>query len=109
VTNDIGSQLARHFVTQFGRAKHPIKGPPLKHDVFEMEVEPRLREGRVAHVWVDALRFEMARELARLVEDVRASMSDLDQKSTRASSARGSLAATAEGDQPDHASSQRDH
>ena len=32
-------------------------------------MKPRLRESKVAYVWVDALRFEMARELARLLED----------------------------------------
>ncbi len=66
---EVGSQLARHFVTQFGKAKHPIKGLPRQRDIFETEVKPRLRESRVAYVWVDALRFEMARELGRLLED----------------------------------------
>jgi hypothetical protein len=32
-------------------------------------VKPHLGEGKVAYVWVDALRFEMARELCRLLED----------------------------------------
>jgi hypothetical protein len=32
-------------------------------------VKPRLRDTKIAYVWVDALRFEMARELAQLLED----------------------------------------
>jgi len=32
-------------------------------------VKPKLTEGKVAYVWVDALRFEMARALCRLLKD----------------------------------------
>ena len=32
-------------------------------------MKPHLGEGKVAYVWVDALRFEMARELCRLLKD----------------------------------------
>ena len=32
-------------------------------------MKPLLGEGKVAYVWVDALRFEMARELCRLLKD----------------------------------------
>ena len=66
---EVGSQLARHFVTQFSKAKHPIAGLLRQRDIFETQVKPRLRESKVAYVWVDALRFEMARELAQLLED----------------------------------------
>jgi hypothetical protein len=66
---EVGSQLARYFVTQFSKAKHPIAGLGRQRDIFETHVKPRLRESKVAYVWVDALRFEMARELARLLED----------------------------------------
>ena len=65
---EVGSQLAKHFVTQFGKAKHPIKGLLRQRDIFETQVKPRLGEGKVAYVWVDALRFEMARELGRLLK-----------------------------------------
>ncbi len=37
-------------------------------DIFETQVKPQLGEGKIAYVWVDALRFEMARELCRLLE-----------------------------------------
>ena len=66
---EVGSQLARHFVTQFSKAKHPIAGLPRQRDVFDTQVKPKLRGSKVAYVWVDALRFEMARELAQLLAD----------------------------------------
>lgn len=66
---EVGSELAKHFVTQFQKAKHPIPGLLRQAEVFEKEVKPHLGEGKVAYVWVDALRFEMARELCRLLKD----------------------------------------
>jgi hypothetical protein len=66
---EVGSALAKHFVTQFSKVKHPVKGLLLQRDFFETQVKPKLDCGKVAYVWVDALRFEMARELARLLKD----------------------------------------
>ena len=66
---EVGSELSRHFITQFHKAKHPIKGLLRQRDIFEKQVKPHLSEGKVAYVWVDALRFEMARELWRLLKD----------------------------------------
>jgi len=66
---EVGSELAKHFVTYFQKAKHPIKGLLRQREVFERRVKPHLGEGKVAYVWVDALRFEMARELCRLLKD----------------------------------------
>ena len=66
---EVGSELAKHFVTYFQKAKHPIKGLLQQRDIFEKQVKPHLGVGKVAYVWVDALRFEMARELCRLLKD----------------------------------------
>ncbi|WAS06087.1 PglZ domain-containing protein [Gloeomargaritales cyanobacterium VI4D9] len=66
---EVGSALAKHFITQFAKAKHPIEGLLRQRDIFEKQVKPHLSEGKVAYVWVDALRFEMARELSRLLEN----------------------------------------
>ncbi len=66
---EVGSALAKHFITHFQKAKHPIKGLLRQRDIFENQVKPLLSEGKVAYVWVDALRFEMARELCRLLKD----------------------------------------
>jgi len=66
---EVGSELAKHFITHFQKAKHPIKGLLRQRDIFEKQVKPHLGEGKVAYVWVDALRFEMALELCRLLKD----------------------------------------
>jgi hypothetical protein len=66
---EVGSELAKHFITTFQKAQHPIKGLTQQRDIFEKQVKPLLSEGKVAYVWVDALRFEMARELSRLLKD----------------------------------------
>lgn len=66
---EVGSALAKHFVSTFQKAKHPIKGLLRQRDFFETQVKPKLGKGKVAYVWVDALRFEMARELCRLLKD----------------------------------------
>jgi hypothetical protein len=66
---EVGSQLARHFVTQFHKAKHPIKGLLRQVEVYETLVKPGLAGGKTAYVWVDALRFEMARELCGVLAD----------------------------------------
>jgi len=66
---EVGSHLAEYFVEQFSKTKHPINGLPRQRDIFETQVKPKLAEGKVAYVWVDALRFEMARELCRLLRD----------------------------------------
>jgi hypothetical protein len=60
--------LAQQFIGEFRKAKHPIKGLLRQRDVFETQVKPLLNDGKVAYVWVDALRFEMARELCRLLK-----------------------------------------
>jgi hypothetical protein len=65
----VGSELAKVFITHFSQAKHPIKGLLRQRDIFEKQVKPLLGEGKIAYVWVDALRFEMARELCRLLKD----------------------------------------
>ncbi|MGA8616437.1 MAG: PglZ domain-containing protein [Xanthobacteraceae bacterium] len=66
---EVGSELARYFLTRFQKAKHPVKGLLRQRDIFEKQVKPYLTEGKVAYVWVDALRFEMARELCLLLKD----------------------------------------
>lgn len=66
---EVGGELSRHFVTHFAKARHPIPGLLRQRDVFATQVQPLLSSGKVAYVWVDALRFEMARELCRLLTD----------------------------------------
>src|SRR5205823_6676098 len=55
-------------VSRYAKAKHPIPGLLRQVQVFESQVKPHLAEGRTAYVWVDALRYEMARELADVLK-----------------------------------------
>jgi hypothetical protein len=66
---EVGAELAKHFVSHFQKAKHPVKGVLRQRDVFATQVQPKLTEGKIAYVWVDALRFEMARELCEVLRD----------------------------------------
>jgi hypothetical protein len=66
---EVGSQLAKQFITQFQNAAHPIKGLLRQRDIFEKRVKPLLGEDKVAYVWADSLRFEMARDLCRLLKE----------------------------------------
>ncbi len=63
----VGSEMAKHFVTQFSKANDPIQGVGRQRDVFEAQVKPKLEGEKVAYLWVDALRFEMARELCEVL------------------------------------------
>jgi hypothetical protein len=65
---EVGSTLAKVFVTQFSKTKHPVKELLRQRECFEKVVKPRLGHKKVGYVWVDALRFEMARELCRLLK-----------------------------------------
>jgi len=65
---EVGSHLAKTFVAQVSTAKHPIASLLRQVQVFETLVKPHLGKGKTAYVWVDALRFEMARELADVLK-----------------------------------------
>ncbi|GAC1467529.1 MAG: PglZ domain-containing protein [Isosphaeraceae bacterium] len=65
---EVGSELAKRFVTCYAKGKFPIPGLMRQVEVFEKQVRPRLGEGKLAYVWVDALRYEMARELAEVLK-----------------------------------------
>lgn len=67
---DVGSQMAEAFVRRYHTAKFQLPGVLRQTNVFSQQVKPKLAEGKTAYVWVDALRYEMARELAQtLIED----------------------------------------
>jgi len=65
---EVGSDLSRRFVKEYAKAKHPIKGYLRQTHVFESQVKPALGEGKTAYVLVDALRYEMARELCEVLK-----------------------------------------
>lgn len=64
----VGSEVARRFLTQL-QENTPDKSIARQREVFENHVKPYLAEKKTAYMWVDALRFEMGRELARLLRE----------------------------------------
>lgn len=66
---EVGSELAKQFVEAFAEAQHPISGVLRQTHVFDRQVRPQLDEGKIAYLWVDALRYEMARELSEVLKD----------------------------------------
>lgn len=67
---EVGSQLAETFIRRYETARFKIPGIMQQTEVFAKAVKPKLSAGKTAYVWVDALRYEMARELTQtLTED----------------------------------------
>ena len=64
----VGSEMARQFLSQIQK-KAPDKSVVRQLEVYEKHIKPLLAEKKTAYVWVDALRFEMGRELARLLRE----------------------------------------
>ena len=65
-----GSRLAEHFTRTYSGKNFSLPGVMRQHEIFEKCVKSHLGKGKIAYIWVDALRFEMARELAeQLGED----------------------------------------
>ncbi len=62
---EVGSKLAENFLQRYREAR--FRMPDILHqtEIFHRKVKPALSEGKTAYVWVDALRFEMSRELVQ--------------------------------------------
>jgi hypothetical protein len=61
---EIGGALAEHFLRRYREGKFQLGSVLRQTEVFDRKVKPQAAEGKAAYVWVDALRFEMGRELA---------------------------------------------
>lgn len=67
--SEVGSAMAKHFVIRLAQAGYPLEDVQRQRDIFDARVKPVLGERKIAYVWVDALRFEMARELGGALRD----------------------------------------
>lgn len=65
----VGDQLAQTFVLALSAAKFALPDMPRQRETFDRVVRPALLRGKVGYVLVDALRFEMARELQQSFDD----------------------------------------
>jgi hypothetical protein len=66
---DAGSAMAERFLRLYEKDKFKINSTLRQSEIFEKKVRPTLEEGPAAYIWVDALRFEMAQELVRILSD----------------------------------------
>ena len=64
----VSNDLAERFVRAYTNDKFELSGVLLQADVYREAVAPAAKEGRLAYILVDALRFEMARELLSVLE-----------------------------------------
>src|SRR6266567_1500623 len=60
---EIGASLAETFLQRYLAARFQPEGVRRQVEIFDQKVKPHLLQGKVAYVWVDALRYEMAYEL----------------------------------------------
>ena len=72
---EAANELAHTFLQAYSNANFTIAGVLLQSDVYKEAVAPAVQQERVAYLLVDALRFEMAREL---VEDLQATANEWD-------------------------------
>jgi hypothetical protein len=64
----VSDHLAELFTRAYASDQFELPGVLLQADIFEQMVAPAAKTGRVAYILVDALRFEMARELLAVLE-----------------------------------------
>jgi len=60
-----GNRLAEHFVRTYADDQFSLPEFLLQREIFEKHLKSALLAGKMAFVWVDALRYEMGRELAQ--------------------------------------------
>ncbi|RRR67234.1 MAG: PglZ domain-containing protein [Candidatus Viridilinea halotolerans] len=60
----VGDTLAERFTRALAAARCQLPGITPQRNIFATSVQPAMREGKTAYVLVDAMRFEMARELS---------------------------------------------
>lgn len=65
----VGASLAKAFLEQFQQAHFHLSGIACQVETFTTQIKPALAQGKIAYIWTDALRFEMARELAQSLGD----------------------------------------
>jgi len=64
----VGGDMAEAFVRSYQQAKFRLPGALLQREIFEHKVKPDLGDKKIAYIWVDALRYEMARELVQTLK-----------------------------------------
>ncbi len=66
----IGAELAERFVRALNDGNFTLKGFERQATIFDKHVKPYLDQGKIAYIWVDALRYEMAADLIEEIVEV---------------------------------------
>lgn len=66
---EIGDQLSEAFLRQFQAQKYSLPGVLRQTEIFRSRVQEFVGKKKIAYIWVDALRFEMARDLMQALTD----------------------------------------
>jgi hypothetical protein len=66
--SETGSDLATRFMRAFADAHFQVPSYRFQRESYQRYVAPALSEGKTAYLLVDALRFEMGRELAQALQ-----------------------------------------
>lgn len=66
---EVGGALAEQFLRRLRENKFRTSKALLQTQLYEKKVKPAVAESKTAYVWVDALRYEMGRELAQSLQD----------------------------------------
>lgn len=62
----VGSRISQQFLMRL-QENAPDKSVERQREIYERHIKPFIAEKKTAYVWVDALRFEMGRELTRVL------------------------------------------
>lgn len=65
----VGGDLAEAFVRSYQQDHFKLPGELKQIETYEKIVKPATRGGKTAYIWVDALRYEMGRELAETLRE----------------------------------------
>jgi len=65
----VGSSMAARFVRAYQQSSFAPRQILKQTQIFERKVKPNLEAGKTAYIWVDALRYEMALDLIKGLQD----------------------------------------
>ncbi|NLF02165.1 MAG: PglZ domain-containing protein [Anaerolineales bacterium] len=66
---EVAGALAERFTRALERASFRVRGATLQRQIYRQRVAPHVQSIKTAYIWVDALRYEMARELSESLAD----------------------------------------
>jgi len=61
----ITAQLIERFISDYQSSHFVVKDSFAQHQIYANKVKPFLNQEKIAYIWVDALRYEMARDLVK--------------------------------------------